>query len=34
MSLGLGYIRVVESLYLGGLHSIQRHPAESGGLEA
>jgi hypothetical protein len=34
MSLGLDYIRVVEPLYLGGLHSFQRHPAESGGLEA
>jgi hypothetical protein len=34
MSLGLGYIRVVEPLYLGGLRRIQRHPADSGRLEA
>jgi hypothetical protein len=34
MSLGSGYIRVVEPLYLVGLHRIQRHPADSGGLEA
>jgi hypothetical protein len=33
MSLGPGYIRVVEPLYLGGLHRIQRHPAGSGGFE-
>jgi hypothetical protein len=34
MSLGLGYIRVVEPLLLGGLHRMQRHLADSGGLEA
>jgi len=34
MSLRLGYRRVVEPLYLGGLYSVQWHPAESGGLEA
>jgi hypothetical protein len=34
MSLGSGYIRIVEPLYLGGLHRIQRHPADSGRLEA
>jgi hypothetical protein len=34
MSLGPGYVRVVEPLCLGGLHRMQSHPADSGGLEA